>query len=152
MKKIISVAVMALGLGLAGSVSAGAFTGNTTVTADADGCIMLSGSVTLGVSSSVHGMWVCNEGLNLVKVGACHEGGSRKPYLCDVVSAATVEAPDATKWNYEGCVEIGKAPTGKEAVSYNAFVIGSDGGSVAPVPLTGARCSNDTISALTFFK
>lgn len=156
MKKIIYTAAFAMGLAVSGTVLAAdndaPFTGNVKITADDAGCPMLAGAVTLGVSNSVHGNWVCDEQYNVVKVGACHEGGSRTPAVCAWLPGVdgTVGTAD-DELNYATCTAelVGTIPDGQEP-DYNAYVIGSGGGSVAGVAL-GGRCDNASLGGLAFF-
>lgn len=156
MNKIISVVVIAMSLGVAGSALAAdndaPFTGNVKITADDTGCPMLAGDVTLGVSANVHGMWVCDEQYNVVKVGACHEGGTRSPAVCAWLPGTDgLVGTSDDVLNYTTCTEadIGKIPTGQDP-DYNAYVIGSGGGSIAGVAL-GGRCDATSLPGLDFF-
>ena len=152
MKKIIIATAAILGAGISGAAlaDAGPFQGNNTVTVT--DCTMLSGSVTLGVSSNVHGHYICDEQYNVVKVGACHEGGSRTAAVCAWLPGldGTVGTSDDVL-NYSTCTVslVGTIPPTQDP-DYNAYVVGSGGGSIAGVAL-GGRCNETTLPAVEFF-
>ena len=137
-----------MGATLSGSVFAAAFTGTDTV--DTTECPMLKGEVSLGVSQNVHGMWFCDEQYNVIKVGACHEGGSRKAAVCAQVDDGDGDSTTIA-YNYPDCnaSNIGTIPANQEP-DYKAFVVGSSGGTVAGVPL-GGRCDDTSVAGLDFF-
>lgn len=146
MNKQLIAALMAVGLGLsAGSASAAtAFEGNEDVTGGTTGeCTLLAETVTLGVSSNVHGAYNCDETLNLVQVAACHEGGSRAQ------GAACVDTDTTTTGDQlpAGCSALGGFST---IPDYKAFFTSSAGGVMSEYAL-GGRCTATTIVGIDGF-
>ncbi len=148
MKNQFVAAIVAVGFGLiASSASAAptAFTANQKVTKNE--CALLAESVTLGVSSKVHGGYNCDEALNLVQVGACHEGGSRAGVTC----VAIVDPQDATKVTYPAGCSAATVGEQSSVPSYKSFFTSSAGGVMVEYPMDG-RCSDATIVGIDGFK
>lgn len=149
MKKI-NIAALILGATMSGSAFASAFTGTSDITTT--DCTMLAKPVTLAISANVHGMWMCDDVNAVIKVGACHKGGSREPAKCariDTNSDGKVDSTDG--YNYTGCDATTEGTVIDGAVaSLKAFVIGSGGGTVAGIPLN-TSCSEGSIGAMPYF-
>lgn len=149
MKKQIIASFSALGLCFATGVAFAAptaFQDNVTVTSGVgNNCAMLSRDVVLGVSAKVHGAYDCDEVLNLVKVAACHEGGSRSGVVCSNLTPPTVDEPNRAASYAAGC-NAGLAATASTSPvpSYKAFFTSSAGGVMNEQPLDG-RCNAATI-------
>jgi len=150
MKKNIIAALLAVGLGASAAVAVAApaaFKGNQEITHGTTGnCPLLAETVMLGVSANVHGAYDCNEETNLVKVAACHEGGSRQAgvacnYLLDENGDPTDELP-------AGCDAQGGTST---IPDYKAFFISSRGGVMQEQQL-GSRCNESTILGIDGMK
>lgn len=144
-KNILAVAFLA---GMSASVAVNAadpiaqktgFQGQGEVSTTA--CKLLASQVTLSLSSNVWGAYSCDEATSVIKVAACHSGGSRKPKEVD----CTVDPADDTKFVPAGCT----AATGKVTISdYSGYVAGSNGGSVGQDVLGGA-CDGTSVKKLT---
>ena len=155
MKKLITTIAFALSVGASSSVmaAAGPFSsGNLEVTVT--DCTLLANTVTLGVSSKVHGHYTCDETNNIVKVGACHEGGSRATgVLCawvDLNDPITADPADDTL-NSAGCTaEMVTAGQYSTIPNYTAFTATSQGGSMVSQELTG-RCADASLTSLVFW-
>lgn len=148
MNKQIIAALMAAGFCLSAGVASAAgtpFTGNIDV-ADTD-CALLSETVTLGVSKSVHGAYACDETLNLVQVAACHEGGSRAQGAA-CVDLDTTDG-DATGPLPAGCTAVGE-PAFSTIPDFKAFYASSQGGVMAEYAL-GGRCDDAKVAAVEGF-
>lgn len=143
MKKNIIAAALFIGFSTSAMIATAAptaFQGNVEVTHGTTGnCPLLAETVRLGVSAKVHGAYDCSEANNLVKVAACHEGGSRQAgvacnYLLDANGDPTTELP-------AGCT----APGGTSTIpDYKAFFTSSRGGVMQEQQL-GNRCNASTI-------
>ena len=153
MKKVIITAMLALGASSAMAVTGTAFTGNEAVTVTE--CALIQGTVTLGVSASVHGAYGCDEATNVIRVSACHEGGSRSATNnCAQIGGLDTPVDDTDDtFNYPWCdaSNVGTIPATVGTINYTAYVVGSAGGSVAGVDL-GGRCSATTIVGTAFWQ
>ncbi|TRO36612.1 hypothetical protein EQ832_15595 [Pseudomonas sp. ALS1131] len=149
MKNQIIAICVALGMGVAAGAAFAAptaFTGNQTITGGVGGaCALLAGDVRLGVSAKVHGAYECDEAANLVKVAACHEGGSRSPVTCTEIRTSD-PAGGADIITYPaGCTaQLAASGAQSPTPSYKAFFTSSAGGVMNEIPLDG-RCSATTI-------
>ncbi|AZL50089.1 hypothetical protein [Stutzerimonas stutzeri] len=149
MKKNITSALFAIAFSsyAATSFAATAFQGNVEVTHGTGGnCALLAETVRLGVSSKVHGAYDCNEETNLVRVAACHEGGSRQTgvacnFLLDDDGNPTDQLP-------AGCSAQGGTST---IPDYKAFFTSSRGGVMQEQQL-GGRCNANTIVGIEGMK
>ncbi|WP_153020711.1 hypothetical protein [Pseudomonas sp. BMS12] len=157
MKKQVIATCVALGLGVMSGAAFAAvttFTGNEQVTGTNAGvCPLLSRDITLGVSSRVHGGFECDEAENLIKVAACHEGGSRTGVLCQAIpvlddtGTATGEVTFAA-----GCDQtLADAGAQSPIPSYKAFFTSSAGGVMTEQALDG-RCSDSTLPGIDGFQ
>ena len=155
MKNIIYAIALVMGLGLSGLVAAApaAFSGSTVVgpldSGAAGGeCAILGQNVTLSASASVHGAWQCDEVTGYVKVGACHEGGSRKGITCSWVDhdddTNTIEVV-----NSQNCSGT-QANAGDTAAvpAYSAFLASSAGGTMTAYEMDG-RCTDTELEGVT---
>ena len=154
MKKILIAVVMLMGFGASGAVLAAAGPFNATniaVTAGVGGdCSMLAEDVTLGVSKNVWGHYTCDEVANVIKVGACHTGGTRKAIPCSLVDddadPLTPPVPNSSL-----CTQAQAAASeNSDTPDYSAFTASSAGGSMAARDL-GGRCANTTLTGLAFW-
>lgn len=151
MKKQLIAALITVGFGLfANAASAAtAFTANQPVTGGANGdCPLLVETVTLGVSSKVHGAYNCDEAKNLVQVGACHEGGSRKGVTCVAITDPEDSTAEPT---YPAGCNAGNVGEQSPIPSYKSFFTSSTGGVMVEYPLDG-RCGADTLKGIDGFK
>lgn len=103
-------------------------------------CTLLADNVTLNLSARVWGVYNCDEITSVIKVAACHEGGSRK---ARTVNCAEDTANPGT-FLPQGCTA--QTPT-IELTNYAGYVAGSNGGSVALEDL-GGRCEQATVTGL----
>lgn len=113
-------------------------------------CALLSENIIVGMSARVTGAYNCSEVQNIVKVGSCHEGGSRGLLACssvqnqDAIDAAGGVNPPAPVYP-AGCAADG---TGTSTVlSYKAFTSSSQGGAMSEQAL-GGRCTDATLTGL----
>ena len=157
MKKILLTVALTMAASLAATAAnaAGAtgtptaFTGNKTVTNADDDCPLLANStVVLGASASVNAAYSCNAQTNIIKVGACHEGGSRTAKDGCAITNPDAMAADSTvaaEYNYNSCTSdmIGKVPTDVPP-DFKAYGIGSSGGTIAAYQL-GGKCTTTSI-------
>jgi hypothetical protein len=160
MKKIIYAVAIVMGAGLS-SVASAATTptvfasGNYTVTTDDADCPMLTDQVVIGVSSKVHGGYSCNETSAVIKVAACHEGGSRNTGVAcawvDLNDPVTpLDATDDTL-NSAGCTAQMVTDGDNSTIpNYNSFSLTSNGGSITAIELEG-RCDDASLTAITFW-
>ena len=165
MKKIIQAVALTLGVGVSGfamAVTPITFSnGNHTVTTDDTDCPMLESSVTLGASSNVHGGYGCDETLNIIKVAACHEGGSRaKGVQCAYLPGVdgvfgpnpAPDGPNDDILNSSGCTDQMVIDSEYSTIpNYTAFVASSSGGSMLGAELEG-RCADASLGAITFWE
>ncbi len=146
MKKIITAALLAAGLGVSGFAAAQtAFETTTTVGVEGSGaaggeCVLLANQVVLTASSNVHAAWACDEITSAITVAACHQGGSRAPLTVNCVETP----PTSGTWLPSGCTGPGTI----EIANYRGYVAASTGGSVVADDL-GGRCT--AASILTLF-
>ena len=150
MKKNLIAVLVAAALGAAATVSVAApaaFQGNQEITHGSGGnCPLLAETVRLGVSSKVHGAYDCSEENNLVKVAACHEGGSRQVGVaCNFILD---ENGDPTEELPAGCAEQGGTST---IPDYKAFFTSSRGGVMQEQQL-GTRCNSTSILGIEGFR
>ncbi|MDH0121435.1 MAG: hypothetical protein FH750_08485 [Pseudomonas stutzeri] len=103
-------------------------------------CSLLAENVTLNLSARVWGVYNCDEATSVIRVAACHEGGSRK---ARTVNCAEDTANPGT-YLPQGCTAT--TPT-IEITDYAGYVAGSNGGSVAVNDL-GGRCEASTVTGL----
>ncbi|MBU1284681.1 MAG: hypothetical protein KJ989_14555 [Gammaproteobacteria bacterium] len=157
MKKQIIATCVALGLGvLAGTAFAAptAFENNQKVTGGVgNNCPLLSRDVTLGVSAKVHGAYECDEAANLVKVAACHQGGSRSGVTCVAIQVLDAAgAPVAGSFTYPAGCDATSAAAGTQSPipSYKSFFTSSAGGVMIEYPLDG-RCAAGTLTGIEGF-
>jgi hypothetical protein len=115
-------------------------------------CALLSENITVGMSARVTGAYNCSEVLNVIKVGSCHEGGSRGLLACnsvqnqDAIDAATAAGTTPPAPTYPaGCAADG---TGTSTVlSYKGFTSTSQGGAMSEQAL-GGKCTDASLTGL----
>lgn len=125
---------------------------NTVTTAE---CALLSESITVGMSARVIGAYNCSEIQNVIKVGSCHEGGSRGPLACnsvqnqDAIDAANAPGgsgtPPAPVYP-AGCDQTNGTGT-STVISYKGFTSSSQGGAMSEQAL-GGRCTDSTLTGI----
>lgn len=146
MKKIAQAVAFMMGAALSGSAFAvTAFTVSDSVTAGTAGdCPLLSDAVTLSVSSNVVGAWDCNETTAIIKVAACHQGGSRDTG----VACSTDNDTSTTTWDApDGCT----TNTGNSTIpSFKAFGSTSEGGVMGEYSMD-QRCETGQITGITLW-
>lgn len=156
MKKQIIATCVALGMSVAAGVAFSAptaFVNNVQVTGGVGGdCPLLSRNITLGVSARVTGAYDCDEATNMVKVAACHEGGSRSGVTCAAIPVLDDEGIATGEVTYPaGCTaEMAAAGTQSPTPSYKSFFTSSAGGVMVEYPLDG-RCSDSTLTGVEGF-
>lgn len=155
MNKIYKASTLLVGLAVSGLALAEV---NTFATSDvvettaagatqaAGECALLRESVTLGASANVTGAWECDETTGVVKVAACHSGGSRDT---GVDCTADADGSAANGWTAPnaGCTTNSGTST---IPSYKAFAATSTGGSMSEQSMTD-RCNPANIKAITMF-
>lgn len=147
--KIIYGFALALAFVFSGSAMAAEVFGNDsnqlTVTAGTTGdCPLLAENVTLGVSANVVGGYACDEGNNIIQVGACHKGGSRDEVSCDSWSEDDPATPNVDESNpIPGC----SSTDGVGNPDFKAFFATSAGG-VMQAKALGNRCTEDSLGGL----
>ena len=155
MKKIIIVTAIAMGAGLSG-VAVAAPTGTLTsqnISVTKVLCPMLEDTVKLGVSTNVHGAYMCDETDNVIRVAACHEGGSRQTAVtCAEIDPDGVALSGDEYFNGVGC-DAAAVAAGDKATepSYNAYGASSAGGAMSGLPLGGRCDATTTLTAITFW-
>jgi len=103
-------------------------------------CTLLADNVTLNLSARVWGAYNCDDATSVIRVAACHEGGSRKARTVNCAE----DAANPGTFLPQGCT----AQTATIEISdYAGYVAGSNGGSVAVNDL-GGRCTGGTITGL----
>jgi hypothetical protein len=155
MKKQIIATCVALGLGLVAGVAFAApttFTGNETVTGGVgNDCALLARDITLGVSAKVTGAYECDEATNMVKVAACHAGGSRSGVTCAEIPVFDDTGTQTGVTYAAGCdATSAAAGTQSPIPSYKAFFTSSAGGVMSEQPLDG-RCGDSTLTGISGF-
>lgn len=105
-------------------------------------CPLLAEPITVGMSARVFGAYNCSATSNTVRVGSCHQGGSRSALACTIQNQAAIDEaiadgntpPDPTY--PAGCNPDG---TGTSTVTdFKAFVASSRGGAMSEQQLGGA--------------
>ena len=150
---LLAAAGFALSVGVVNAAppSAG-FTGNASITTAL--CPLLADAVNVGVSAKVVGAYSCDETLNLVQVGTCHEGGSRSTGpACGLGAAATAALPVAQQQqDVPGC-SYGQTPAQLNSTipSFKAFYTSSAGGVMQEAPL-GTRCASASLVGISLWQ
>lgn len=116
-------------------------------------CALLSEAITVGMSARVNGAYNCSEINNTIKVGSCHEGGSRGPLACNSVqNQAAIDAaivagtPPPAPTYPAGCTAAGTGTS--TVVSFKAFTSSSQGGAMAEQAL-GSNCTAARLGGLS---
>ncbi len=146
MKKLAIAALVSLGLGASFSASAAGTAvptdGSKITNAD---CSLLSDSVKVNLSSNVKGAYSCNDATNTIKVGTCHDAGSRTDTLtCKVIGTDDSVDPPVDSYNHASCTAADEVITG--VTDYKGFFASSSGGSVGDAFLGGA-CTQTQLNA-----
>ena len=147
MKKIISVLLVAGGIGVSFGAHAEALNASSATTIGPEGgsapatCVLLGENVTINLSRAVHGAYECDEATNAIKIATCHETGSRKATV--VNCTAQGEEPNIT-YTPEGCTA--ETPS-IEITDYRGFNANSRGGGVGTAQL-GGSCEDSTVEAI----
>lgn len=156
MKKIVTAVALVVGAGISGAAFAGPTgtlsSGNSVV--EIASCPMLSQKTPIGVSTNVHGGFQCDETNNVIRVAACHEGGSRQiAVVCAVIDPDGVANTGDEYFNGVGCDQA-RVDNGERAdePSYNAYGGASSGGSMLELPLGGRCDAATTLSSITFWQ
>lgn len=155
MKIIYKVSALLVGLGVSGITLAevNTFTTNSTVQTTAAGatqaagqCALLREITIVGVSANVTGAWECDETENVIKVAACHSGGSR---ATGVDCTADADGSSANGWTAPnaGCTTNSGTST---IPSFKAFASSSNGGAMSEQSMLD-RCNATNIKAITMF-
>lgn len=155
MNIIYKVSALLVGLGLSGITLAevNTFTTNTTVNITASGatqatgeCALLREVTIVGVSSNVTGAWECDETTGVVKVAACHSGGSR---ASGVDCTPDADGSTANGWTAPnaGCTTNSGVST---IPSFKAFATSSNGGSMSEQSMA-TRCNATNIKEIVMF-
>ena len=156
MKKFILSTAVVLGAVVSGSAMAEvadntAPWSNGNIAVGPAACPMLADTVNLGTSANVHGNYSCDEVLNVIKVGTCHKGGSRKGVTCSTEDADNDPSTAPTLVPSAGCtLELAQVSATSPTPAYSAFTASSSGGSMAQRALDG-RCDNTTLTGLAFW-
>lgn len=154
MKKIV-LGLMAAGL----TMSTAAFAAGTSVPSGSQitpsggtyNCELISESVRVNFSNSVHGAFNCDVDTNTVTVATCHEAGSRSTSLTCVQIGTdnTVDPPEAL-WNDPQC--DGTEPVvEKSSAAFKAFAAQTSGGSVGAVQIPSGACNASNLAGLWVF-
>jgi len=108
-------------------------------------CAILGDTVRLNLSKGVWGAYNCDEALNAINVGACHETGSRSTSLTcaqvgvDANGDATYNDSQCTSANVGEVVEVASP-------SYRGFRASSTGGTVGAQSLS-SNCTDGVPAA-----
>lgn len=145
MKKIVASIAVAVGV-----LSTSAFAApmeivpGTPIQPGNQGCELLAEAVTINLSSNVHAAYNCIKANNVIRVAACHKGGSRKQgtIACAKVNEYTENGSTVVEYNDPSCE---RDPTGSFPTDSNGkgFVASTSGGSAAAMNL-GSVCNSVT--------
>lgn len=96
MKKVIFGVLASVFVSGAMAADAGsAISSGTAISADAQGCSLLSEQVTINLSSGVFGAYACNVVGNVIGVATCHPNGRKGDVAADCNPVPVVADPDA---------------------------------------------------------
>ena len=156
MKKIIIATAFVMGAGVSSSAMAAAGPWSSApLSVTTTDCLLLAEDVVLNVSSRVHGHYTCDETSSEIRVGACHEGGSRATGVAcayvDLNDPTTPLDPTDDTLNSAGCTAQMVTDGDNSTIpNYNAFTATSAGGSMTEQELTG-RCVGTSLTGLAFW-
>ena len=147
MNKFAKAAAVVMGVGVSAAAMAApsAFTVTTTVTGQTTGaCPLLIEDTKLAVSTNVVGAWQCDEATAVIKVAACHQGGSRNTG----VACSTDDDDSTTAWDAPGGCTTN---TGNSSIpSFIAFGASSEGGTMGEYAMD-QRCVTGQITGISLW-
>lgn len=148
MKKIVHL-LFAAGIGMSASAVIAGTAVPTNGVVDPAACELLSEQIKLNFSAGVNAAYNCNTATNTIRVGTCHEAGSRNPSVTCVQIGT--DDDDNPVYNDAQCDDTNVGQSVTVATGYRGFFAQTSGGSVGAVFL-GAECTSANVAGNAYLQ